>query len=816
MSGQVKDKKGNPVPYAHISIGDGKHGIVTDKEGFFFIEVPHGKYEIEVYGLNHELFRDTMEIRGVNVKDFVLRKMGSFFDLTMEQVEREDSARQIIEKAIRAKRKNRLPFSSLRYEAYTKTTLRFPPYYPFDSLLTTALTPFMSKKKRAEGKKVKRPAWLPPELDSDILYLSENLSEVNYEAPNKVKERIIHSRVSGDLTRFNFMGNLVTRFDIYDNRTIIRAVAERGLISPLADRAHNFYDYYLEDVYGEGEDRIFKIKVIPKRRFDPVFHGHLYLADSTWEIRQVDLYATKDQSLDLLDTLKVKQVFMPVEGHWVPFRSTMHVNFSFNLVFLKVPFTGEVTSLLSDYNPMISYPKRYFNRELLIVEAHTSDESRAVFDSIRPVPLSPLEREDYRLKDSLRSMRTSQAYEDSVRKVKNRLTAANFILLGQTFQGRGRLKSINVEQLLSSVGFNPMEGWFVRPHLAINWDLNYDRSLLLDAQVRYGFSNSKFSYAFKAIYKTRPKFDEHIMLAGGDYISEFSRFSQIGFYPNTESSLLYKNSRMRLYRKVFVEAGYRRELLNGFTFDGNVRYEDRSEMPNTSDFSFFNKDKTFAPNFSLESHGALIAEVNLNFQPFNDYITSPTTKINIGSVWPLVSFSYQQAFPVTGSGAADFAKVKLSLSKDFAFGILGSNQWRVTVGRFIHNRTTYFPDYFHFKSNETFSRPAQHDAFFLSKYYEHSTTNAFLEAHFEHDFSGFLFNKIPFVRGLKIREFLGAHLLSREGFIPYLEGNFGLEKVLFKFFSVRLDLYFSVTSETGPRYPAIKFLPPSILINITK
>jgi len=62
-------------------------------------------------------------------------------------------------------------------------------------------------------------------------------------------------------------------------------------------------------------------------------------------------------------------------------------------------------------------------------------------------------------------------------------------------------------------------------------------------------------------------------------------------------------------------------------------------------------------------------------------------------------------------------------------------------------------------------------------YYTYSTNNYFVEAHYEHDFSGFLFNKIPLLRKLKVNELMGVHYLYTEKIQHYTEVFFGIEKL---------------------------------------
>ena len=99
-------------------------------------------------------------------------------------------AKTIVKKAERLRRQNQVPAPQYSYEAYTKSAVRFPDYFPIDTLLNRTLFQVLKPEKESDNKRNKRPAWIPPDLDSEILYLSENLSEMYVREPRQIKEVI--------------------------------------------------------------------------------------------------------------------------------------------------------------------------------------------------------------------------------------------------------------------------------------------------------------------------------------------------------------------------------------------------------------------------------------------------------------------------------------------------------------------------------------------------------------------------------------------------------------------------------------------------
>src|SRR5690606_5290524 len=128
---------------------------------------------------------------------------------------------------------------------------------------------------------------------SGILYLSETISEIEYQYPDKLKEKISASKVSGDDNGFSFNTASDVNFNFYNN------TIELGnqIISPIADYAFNYYNYKLEGVFYDDKGHLInKIKVIPKRKNDRVFSGLIYIVENQWTIYALELGITGIQA----------------------------------------------------------------------------------------------------------------------------------------------------------------------------------------------------------------------------------------------------------------------------------------------------------------------------------------------------------------------------------------------------------------------------------------------------------------------------------------------------------------------------------------
>ena len=98
-------------------------------------------------------------------------------------------------------------------------------------------------------------------------------------------------------------------------------------------------------------------------------------------------------------------------------------------------------------------------------------------------------------------------------------------------------------------------------------------------------------------------------------------------------------------------------------------------------------------------------------------------------------------------------------------------------------------DYQHFNGNQTILANSDYlNSFKLLPYYTYSTNKQYVEAHAEHHFNGFIFNKIPLLKKTKLQEVAGFHFLYTDKLSQYYEINFGVENI---FRVVRVDYVMS-------------------------
>jgi len=758
LSGKVVNKKTEPLSFANVYILGTTKGTTTNEEGKYQIELSPGGHSIVFNFIGYKKHVEEVLIGQQDVKLNITLHPEEIMLKEIVVSASEDPAYAIIRNAI-AKRK----FHYDQVESYKCTTY------------TKGLQRIISAPDKIFGQRVN----FDGSLDSNnagIVYLSESISELYFKKPDLVKETMISSKVSGDSQAFswNRAGDF-SIFNFYRNNIKIEFISDRVFISPISDNAMLFYKYRLEGFYLEDGNIINKIRVIPRRQNDPVFSGYIYIVEDRWNIHSIDVYLTKKNQINYIDTLNVNQVYVPVDpALWMLFSQ----RFDFNFDILNIKARGYFGIIYQDYEVNINMPKKTFTNEILKVEEEANKKDSAYWKINRPVPLTHDEIKDYSRKDSLEELKKSREYLRQIDREANKFTPWDLIL---GYGYRNTYKKVNVDFMPYIQGFqyNTVEGFNLRVTAEIRKELEKRKEISVEPTVRYGFSNKHFNGMLKTRYDYNRTKHGFVGLDFGRYVFQFNRSDPISELVNSFYSLFLGENYMKIFEESFVALRHRTELTNGLMLWSNVTYARRYSLSNSSSVSVKDEEKRdFNPNITFTDHDAFTMSLTLRWRPGQRYISRPDQKISIGSKYPDFTLNYKKSTPGVFKSDRSFDLLEFKISDDMAFGLFGNTEYIVKLGTFLNNGNVGFMDLKHFDGNQTYFGQHYLDGFQLLDYYVASTTDKYVEAHLQHHFDGFIFNKIPGIRKLKFQAVAGAHFIYSEEYKDYLEISTGIENIL--------------------------------------
>lgn len=778
IHGKITDNKGNLLPYATILIKGTTNGTTANAEGLYQLDLPAGNYTLVCQYLGFKKQEQavtvgsssielniTMQPLSLQVKEVVVKPGG------------EDPAYAIIRQAIKKRPYYRKQVKEYTCDAYIK-----------------GLFKLRGAPKRVLGQKVSNDDLGVDSTGKGVVFLSESITRISYKEPGKLKLDVVSARQSGGGLGISFPAFI----NFYDNNVeaIVSQINPRGFISPIAETALMHYKYRLEGSFVEDGKTVNKIKVIPKKTYEPVFSGYIFITDDDWRIHSTDLMLTKEYQLELVDTLRIRQMHVPVSGDvWRTKDQFMYVaikQFGFNIV-------GNFVNVYSNYNLHPNFSKKYFDKTFMKYDTAAEKRSVKYWDSIRPVPLEVEEARDFKVKDSTaraqRDSSMSQRNIDSLRHKRGKVRVWSILWEGMNrpmyFRRDSSIQShtLSFKGLIKGLEYNTVEGLVVQAQPGVNFSLRDGKSLAWNNWFRYGFSNTHFNAYTQLTYTGRK--GKHSLgrnewqLAGGKRVSQFNHDNPITPLPNSLYTLLVKENYMKLYENWFGRLQFSRRFDNTMRISASITYEDRLPLENTTDYVLFkDKDKLFTPNHPQElaarpfvRHQALVWDASIRYQPGQRFIEYPAGRSAMGSDYPVFRLDYSKGLNILNSDV-NFDKWKFTISDEINLKLFGEFKYRASTGGFLNRRAVEIPDLQHFNGNQTFYNINYLNSFQLAPYYQYSTdARLYGAAHVEHHFNGFLTNKIPLFKRLKWNLVGGANAFYVNSDNHYIEAFAGLENI---------------------------------------
>ena len=788
VTGGVIDAASKPVAFASIYIKGSTIGTTANAEGRFALELAPGKYTL--YCSHVGLKREEKEIVVAE------KTIDIFFRLYLEQAEMkdvvvkanaEDPAYAIIRKAIKSRESHLNEVKQWQVNVYMKGIIR------------TVQLP-----KSIFGIKMKPDKDIIDSSGKGIIYLSESITKYSKRLPNDFKEDIISAKVSGRSSGFGFNSPATMEVNLYENNIPFQGINERGFVSPIANNALNFYKYKYEgSIYEDGVE-ISKIKVTPKRTYEPRFAGgYIYIVEGTWHVHSIDLYLNKTSQIEIVDSLHIQQQMLFVNRkNWMPQQTIIFGSLSI----FGIKANANFTAMYSDYDLEHEFPKKFFGNIVRTADTSSSKTSMEYWEKIRPVPLTGEEEHDYVKKDSLEKKYNNPKYLDSLDKQRNKLRMLGLIAGGYSNISRTKKMIYNFPSIIETLSYNTVEGAVVNfaPTIRHYGDTN---AFTLTPNLRYGFGNKHFHASLLASKTFSHGYNKrwNLTVEGGTAVSQINPQNPIDPLPNTITTLLYKENYMRLYEKSFGTISVSKRLADGLRGTLSFSYEDR-HLPQNVDTTyvwFKNKNKHFFPNYPEElpqgyfpDHQALVSTIRLSYQPGQKFIQYPRGKFSIGSDMPEFTLIYNHGWKNTLGSDVDFDRWRLLMDDQLDFKLAGQFDYRLSVGGFFNKNTVYLPDWQHFLGNEaTFLAGRYLQAYQLSRYYALSTIeDLYVTAHVEHHLNGALLNKIPFLKKFNLGLLGGNNTFYASKNNYYTEFFVGIENILKL---IRVDAVWGYTANIG-------------------
>lgn len=568
ISGVVTNDRGNLLAYASIQVNGTPVGTTANDVGKYILQLEPGAYLLVCQYVGYQRQEKLITVtEGNQVVNFTLSLQLTSMKEVIVTPGGEDPAYEIIRNAIKKRMYYLNQINKFQCEVYIKGQLKLRDY-----------------PKKIFGQKVDFEDGDTSKLK--MLYLAESVSTYSVQKPDKVKIEVTSTKVSGQREAFGLSQPQI--FSFYENNIQVGSnLNPRGFVSPIANNALSYYKYKFEGVFIEDGKEINKIQVIPKQKYVPVFSGFINITENDWRIHSLQLQLTKESQMDIIDTLRIEQLYIPLNNSvWVIKNQIMYPA----VKFLGFDAYGSFVNVYSAFNLNPSFDKNFFNNTYLRFMDSSNKRSHAYWDSIRPVALQVEEITDYKKKDSMERIRQSPAYLDSLDKIRNKLSIPGMLLTGQSFSRERKRATYSFVSLFDAINFNTAEG------IVVNLQATYTRRLdsiktwrntfFITPNIRYGFSNHHFNAGIVAGYNLGKKYISSFTLSGGKGVFQFNNSSSFTPKSNTINTLLFEKNFMKTYEAWYGRLHFDKGIGEGFTVRSDLEFENRIPLENTTVYTF--------------------------------------------------------------------------------------------------------------------------------------------------------------------------------------------------------------------------------------
>lgn len=782
VRGKITDIQNKPLATVSVFLEKSITGTTTNDNGNYVLELKKpGNYTLVFQMLGYKTTKKLVTITSFPF-ELNVQLAEELIDLSEISISTKNNpANAIIAKAIANKDKNTNKFQNYTAKFYSRGLMR----------IKDAPEKFMGQKMGDFG----------GGLDSTrtgIIYLSETFSDISYQKkPKNFKEKIVASKVSGQDNGISFNRAEDSYVNLYDNSIEIF----NNLVSPISTNAFSYYKYKLEgSFYDKNGKLINKIKLLPKRKNGRVFSGAIYIVEDDWALYGVDVTVSGAQiNIPFVNLLRLKQTYNNAEENdaWVLITQTI----DFDLSIFGFKPNGKFSYVYSDYNFTPNFNKKTFTNEVLTFEENATEKDSLYWNTLRPVPLTIEELGDYKIKDSIKALRKSEKYLDSLNKKQNKPGLLS-PFTGYTYRNSYEKWALSFGGLIDDLSFNTVQGfnaslgvrYFKRQNDQGKW-------WSFGVKANYGLSEKKVRPTAVFTKKWNNFSRPLLTVSGGITTPQFNDNTPILELNNSISSLLYRLNYMKIYEKSFAKISYSEEIKNGIYFSSSLEYANRKPLFNTTDYSFARQDKNggYTANNPLNEtafstavfseHKIATLNIGAKFVFGQKYLSYPDTKFNIGSdKFPSLEVTYTKRFAASDANLNSDLFLA-TVTQTVNAGNYGEFAYNVRGGIFLEKKEIAFMDNLQVNGNQLlFPLGSRITSFGLLDYYQFYTNDRYLEAHAEHNFKGAFLGKIPLLNKLNFHLVAGAKALFMADKKQYTEYAIGLDNIGFgKWRFLRID-----------------------------
>jgi hypothetical protein len=816
LKGKVLDADTKePIPFVNIAFKGTNIGTDSDFDGLFFLEwgfPTTDKVEFSCVGYENQTVSVILGERksmDVFMKSTSLTLQTAVITGKKGRYKRKDNpAVELMEKVIARRDDNRVEAADYyEVDRYEKIQFDLNNFDPDALRKRKFFKDFQFILDQVDTSAVNGKPFLP-------IFIQEASAKIYYRRnPNAYKVKRQGMKVTGmkeyvdDKDLNDMLQVMYQSVNIYQND--IRLL-DLSFMSPLSTSAISYYQFYIMDSTAVLNGiPVTKVSFWPANKQNIAFKGDLFItrSDSAYAVVKADFGITHQINVNFVQDLRLEQEFAKQpNGVWARTKDIVVMDFS--VLKRGTGFYGTRTTSHRDFVFGQPKPEEYYAGTETAVEdpaQYTRDE--AFWQAARHEPLTKKEAGVYQMIDTLQKVPSFR------RTMKG---------LGLLTTGYIAVGPFDVGPAANFYSFNPVEG--DRAKFGGETNLKFNKKFFIGGYGAYGFKDQEFKYLANFLYSFKEDFKQnprHFIRAF--YQKDVNLVGQILQLNSPDNFFLsfQRGTRDRMLMNNKAQLEYFLETPSHWSFHGT--YTNNKIRPIGSTVLAFGNDS--APLDTLSGYTNSEVGLMVRFAPNEQFIQGRTYRTQLFNKHPIYILRANIGMKGVLGGDYAYQGVSLNIIKRFYMSLFGTSRIDFEVGKVWGKGVPYFSLHLP-RANQSFMFRSFN---FNMMNYQEFVSDEYIQFMLEHNFNGFIFNKIPLLRKLKWREAFSFKAIygrltdnnnpdKNPGFIqfqndeegrrvnytleskPYIETGFGVGNILKV---LRVDAVWRLTHLNNPEIPTM-------------
>ena len=740
ISGVVQDKSNNPIPFANIVFKGSTVGTVSNERGEFYLESDSNYTQITVSFLGFETKTLNVKSRDFNLiiqLEETASQLEEVFVFSGKKTPKKGNPAIDILKKLWAKEKQNglYMFDQYEYEKYEKLE------FDLNNIDSATMKSGLFKGiefifQGMDTSSVTGKTFLP-------IFINESVYKTYGDnVRNKEREDIlanINSGFSDNESVVSFVKDLYMDYDIYKNYI---KIFDKSFVSPISRPGVQSYSYVLTDTAFIDNKWCYNIVYYPRRKNELTFKGDFWVSDTTFAVKQITMQATKSANINWVKDIYIEQEFDVLnDSVFLLKRDYIMTDFALRKKNESKGIYGRRTTSYKDYEFNIEKPNNFYAKKVDLYDESIYNKGEDFWNTARHEKLTENEVGIYKMIDTLKTVPKFKA-------------AYNLIsVLGSGYIEWG---DFDYGPIYSTIGQNDVEGWRLRAGGRTYFTRN--DPWRLQGYTAYGFKDQRFKFGFsgKFMFNTKNRFTLGV---GSRYDIE-----QIGVSLTTTNDVLGRS----FASSAIFAVGDNGKLTEINLSNMFVSIEPIRNLTFRLGTSYRTLESAAPDNFNLDywvdkENGIKKSNVNQSEVDFAIRITPNRKTVGYGversdvtDNYATLLLNYSHGFKGKGSLDSDFNYDKLQVfyRQPMLIGGFGRTfmtaEFGQTYGEVPLALLNVVP------GNQSYM--LIENTYSLLDYYEF-VTDKYASIHFDHSFNGRIFARIPLLRDLNLREFVGVKAL---------------------------------------------------------